>query len=300
MLQLLRNRQQHGLNPQTRGITHYEIQPLTGSEPQTIDMADAALTLTRSVGNPAGTLLLGNLLYVDPQSSGTSENLLLPPEANCEGLVIHIFNTSGVAGEEIAVQNDAGGALVTVAPDRGSVFFCDGTTWFGSTFIMGNVGASDIAEFGVTEPKMARDMLKYTDTQLSAAQVNALAAANITVVAAPAANLAVIPVDVHMFLDSGGTDFVQVNNSDQLALVYAGGAEAAELGTEAQCTAFLEATGDAALHASVLGPGAPGGIVPTAAAAINLDNNGAAEYTTGDGTLSIRVYYREVPMIAFT
>ena len=70
MLHLLRNRQQAGLNPQTRGTTHYEIVPLQGFEPQTINMNDLPVTLTRSTGNPAGELLLGNLLLVDPQSSG--------------------------------------------------------------------------------------------------------------------------------------------------------------------------------------------------------------------------------------
>jgi len=34
--------------------------------------------------------------------------------------------------------------------------------------------------------------------------------------------------------------------------------------------------------------------------AIDLDNNGAAEYTTGNGTLSIRLWFIQVPMVAFT
>lgn len=140
--------------------------------------------------------------------------------------------------------------------------------------------------------------LESQKTQLSSAQVNALLGANIEVIAAPAAGLARVPVFVHMFLDHGGTDFVQVSDTDQLALKYNGGAEIAELGTQAQCTTFLEASADAALDSPV--PAIAGGVVPVAATAIDLDNNGAAELTTGDGTLSIEVFYRTVTMAAFS
>lgn len=138
----------------------------------------------------------------------------------------------------------------------------------------------------------------YKDTQLTAAQVKALAAANIELVPAPDAGFAAVAVGVHLFLDHGGVDFVQTNDTDQLALRYSAGAEIAEIGTQAQCVSFLEASADAALYSPV--PAIAGGMVPVAATAIDLDNNGAAEYTTGDGTLSVRVYYRIVPMIAFT
>ncbi len=137
--------------------------------------------------------------------------------------------------------------------------------------------------------------LAFQDTQLSAAQLNGLAAANITVVAAPAAGLAAFPVGWSIWLDHGGTDFVQTNGADHLALRYSAAAEICELGTEAQCTALLEASADAALAGAVSAIA-----VPVAATAIDLDNNGAAEYTTGDGTLSIRVWYRTFPMAAFT
>lgn len=140
--------------------------------------------------------------------------------------------------------------------------------------------------------------LAYQDTQLTAAQLNGLAAANIDVVTSPGAGIAAIPVAVHLFLDHGGTDFVQTNNTDQLALKYKASNEISEIGTEAQCTAFLEASADAALYSPV--PVTAVGFVPEANKAISLDNNGAAEYTTGDGTLSIRVWYRTALMAAFS
>lgn len=137
--------------------------------------------------------------------------------------------------------------------------------------------------------------LAWADTQLTAAQVNALAATNIDLVAAPGAGLAVYPLAVHLFLDHGGTDFVQTAGTDHLALKYKASNEILELGSEAQCTALLEASADAALFVPVTGA-----FVPEANKAISLDNNGANEYATGDGTLSVRVFYRVVPMAAFT
>lgn len=141
--------------------------------------------------------------------------------------------------------------------------------------------------------------LQYRDVQLTAAQVNALVATNIEMVPAPGAGLAVLPVMVHMFLDHGGTDFVQTNGTDHLALLYSGSTELFEIATEAQLTTFIEASADAALAYEFGNAAAAAGLVPEANAAIDLDNNGAAEYATGDGTLSIRVYYITVPMAAF-
>jgi len=138
-------------------------------------------------------------------------------------------------------------------------------------------------------------VLSWSDTQLTAAQVNALVATNIDLVAAPGAGLAVFPVAVHLFLDHGGTDFVQDAADDHLAIKYKASNEIAELGSEAQCTALLEASADAALYVPLSSV-----FVPEANKAISLDNNGDAEYATGDGTLSVRVFYRVLPMAAFT
>ncbi len=95
---------------------------------QTIDMASGAVTLTLVPGTPAGTLLTGNILAVDANSDGT-ENLLLPPEADCNGLMLIINNTGG---ESIMVQNDAGDALLTLETANSAYLACDGTTWRGT------------------------------------------------------------------------------------------------------------------------------------------------------------------------
>lgn len=96
-----------------------------GYKVQVIDMADAAVTLTRVPGTPVGTLLTGNILFVDANSSG-SENLLLPPEADMTDVLLIINNTGG---ETINLQNDAGGAVATIATAEDCFAHCDGTTW---------------------------------------------------------------------------------------------------------------------------------------------------------------------------
>ncbi len=107
MIDILSVRENAGLNASTEGVTHHLRHELDAWRHLTINMNDAAVTLVRQDNGTAGeTLLQGNVLIVDPQSSGASENLLLPPEADCNGLLITIYN---VGGESIALQNDAGG-----------------------------------------------------------------------------------------------------------------------------------------------------------------------------------------------
>lgn len=135
----------------------------------------------------------------------------------------------------------------------------------------------------------------FQDTQLTASNVNNLLATNITLVTAPPAGFALYPTEVHFFMDFGTAAFVQAAGSDALAIRYSASTEIQELGSEAQMTALLEAAADAALIVPITSA-----VVPVTDVALDLDNNGASEYTTGDGTLSVRVYYRIVPMAAFS
>lgn len=91
---------------------------------QTIDMADNPLTLTLIPGTPTGTLMTSDVLYVDA-NSGTTENLLLPPEADWIGGILVIVNTGG---ETINIQNDAGGGILTLETLNTAIVTNDGTT----------------------------------------------------------------------------------------------------------------------------------------------------------------------------
>lgn len=133
-------------------------------------------------------------------------------------------------------------------------------------------------------------VVQITQVALTAAQVNALAATQQTLVAAQGAGTAIVPLGLLFFLDHGGTDFVQAAGTDALAIKYAGGAEIQEVATEAQMTALLEASADALLLCPITSA-----VVPTANAALQLDNNGASEYTTGNGVLYVTVIWTTMP-----
>lgn len=216
------------------------------------------------------------------------------------GTRIGHLNASGFSLVSGAITNDViqSGAFAALSVDTADIALLAVDT---AQLAALAVTTAKIAAGAVTSPKLGNGLIQFQDTQLNAAAVNGLAAANVEVVSAPAAGLAVDPIAVHMFLDHGGTDFVQTNGADHLALLYNGGSEILEIGLEATLTTFLEASADAALYWELLGYAtAAGGRIPLAATAIDLDNNGAAEYATGDGTLSIRVYYRVLPMAAFS
>ena len=94
---------------------------------QTISMTDAAhaLIVTGAAGT-AQTKITGNLLFIDPASSGTSEALTLPPEADSVGLTLWIVNT----GEEnIDLLDDTPTTIGVVTPNTAVMVMCNGTTW---------------------------------------------------------------------------------------------------------------------------------------------------------------------------
>jgi len=91
---------------------------------QTIAMNDAAVVLTKVPGTPAGTVLYGSWLLVDPE--GNTEILTLPPEADCAGDLLLIKNTGG---ETITLNNDAAATIATIATSETCFAMCDGVTW---------------------------------------------------------------------------------------------------------------------------------------------------------------------------
>lgn len=97
---------------------------------QTIAMADGQVALLRIGTAGAGeTMLTGRTLFVDAESTGATEDLLLPPEAQCTDLVLTVINT----GDEIVcVKEDSDTTVIAdVRPGAVAIFTCDGTTWRG-------------------------------------------------------------------------------------------------------------------------------------------------------------------------
>lgn len=91
--------------------------------PQTLDMADAQVALVLGTAGAGEVQLTSNVLYADA-NSGATEDLLLPPEAESQGLVLIINNTGG---EDIVVKDDGDAVTVTtLSPAETGIFVCDG------------------------------------------------------------------------------------------------------------------------------------------------------------------------------
>lgn len=128
-----------------------------------------------------------------------------------------------------------------------------------------------------------------TETILTSAEVKALAAANIDLVPAPGAGLALVPTGVYYFLDrnaayndaAGNGNLILAYKTTQTALI------------TSEADSFIDAAADAGKYEVP----AVGDFAPEANTAIVLDNDGT-EFT-GDAsnlnTLLVRVYYRIVP-----
>ena len=94
----------------------------------TVAMNDTAHALVLGTAGAAETQLISNLVICDPESAGASEDLTLPPEASCKGMVLFIFNSGG---EGIVVKDDGGGTVCTLVTTEHCIIGCDGTTWRG-------------------------------------------------------------------------------------------------------------------------------------------------------------------------
>lgn len=97
---------------------------------EAVAMADATHTLlVTGTAASAQTKITSNVLLVDPDSSGSTEILLLPAEALCTGLVLIVLNTGG---EGIVIKEDASSTtILTLDTAQSGLLFCDGVTWRG-------------------------------------------------------------------------------------------------------------------------------------------------------------------------
>lgn len=204
---------------------------------------------------------------------------------------------TGAINKGAVVYFDENGTPVGGTATGAVTIKAEGNIRIGRAPIAGASGDATIAVELITDHISATDGVVglVSKTQLTTAQVLALRATNIELIAAPASGYAIVVTGVHIYLDYNAADYVQVAATDALAVKYSSSTEITELGTEAQMTTFLEASADASLAVNV-----EADVVPVAATAVDLDNNGAAEWTTGDSTISVMVFYNIVPMAAFS
>lgn len=128
-------------------------------------------------------------------------------------------------------------------------------------------------------------------TQLTNAQMLALRATPITLVAAPGAGLAILVDGVYAYFDVTTDGYTET--ADNLAVEYASGLDVLVMET----TGWLDQATDGARYQRP----AVDVITPPANSALQLKNNGDGEFGGGNAanTLSVEVTYRVVPVAAF-
>jgi hypothetical protein len=170
----------------------------------------------------------------------------------------------------------------------------------------GSIGTAEIADLAITTGKLAANavtlakldeqVLLSADLTITTGQLLALNATPKTIVAAPGANKAIIPVMAVMYKPAG-TAYGGIAAGENLVLRYTDGS--GTVLTSVETTNFLDQA-TAQTRVALL-PQSDAGtaiteVVPTANAALVVHLL-VGEITTGDTSLLVRVYYRVVPTV---
>lgn len=247
--------------------------------------------------------------------------------------VVTSLDTSGAAvGDPVYLSDTAGGItltavgsgqvvgrVVTLSATVGKVAFdlegagagggASGTVFFDSTFRVvdeaddtkkvaidaGSVTAGQTRTLAMADRNVNLDYaIQRGYVSITPAQIRALRATPIALVAAPGVGKYVEFVSAHLWLDFGTVAHdAPVNAGDDLGIRYTDGS--GQLVASAEATGFINGASDQHRHvyATALGPATNSEITPVTNAALVLDNVGAAEYAgTGDSPLKVEVFYR--------
>lgn len=156
-------------------------------------------------------------------------------------------------------------------------------------FVDGSLVTAEYADDSVTPAKLDPMVLKYVDVTITSAQLLALNATPQTVLAAPGAAKAIIPVGVIAY-KAAGTAYAGIASGEDLSFKYtnSSGAEIAQMET----TGFLDQTTAQTRFAY---PNTVN-VTPVANAAIVVMLL-TGEITTGDSDLKLRFFYRVIPTV---
>jgi hypothetical protein len=157
-------------------------------------------------------------------------------------------------------------------------------------------GALNAAQYGgITASKLEEQHERVTDKIITSAQVLALNATPVTVIAAPGANKAIIFLGA-VVASGGGTAYAGIAATEEFSLKYTNGAGLNVATVEA--TGWLDQTTAQVRwvypHVKNITVDTPEDITPVANAAL-VAHMLVGEITTGNYPISVRVYYRIVP-----
>ena len=152
-----------------------------------------------------------------------------------------------------------------------------------------SVGTGQLADDAVTSAKMDAGLLRSSTTNLTSAQIKALKATPITLVDAPGADLAVVPVSIALVVNYGGTNAF-TETADDLSIGYSGGAEIKEI----ESTGLIDQTNDEWRYITFEFDETFQPTENTAVEITNLDDEIAGN-AAGNNTARVVLTYRVVP-----
>lgn len=152
-----------------------------------------------------------------------------------------------------------------------------------------SVGTGQLADGAITSAKMDAGLLRSATVNLTSAQIKALKATPITLVAAPGADLAVVPVSIALVVNYGGTNAF-TETADDLSIGYSGGAEIKEI----ESTGLIDQTNDEWRYITFEFDETFQPTENTAVVITNLDDEIAGN-AAGNNTARVVLTYRVVP-----
>lgn len=150
---------------------------------------------------------------------------------------------------------------------------------------IGNTGVTAIGAAKITSAMMNDNLLHYSDTTISTAEVLALRTTPKTLVAAPGAGFCIVPMAAYATLDYNSIAYD--NGTDTLDIKYTGGSALMSF-----ATTLVEASADINSYVEM----AEAARALTADTAI-VAHCSSADPTSGNSAIKIRVYYRIVPLL---
>ncbi len=224
--------------------------------------------------------------------------------ASTEGDAVFLSTTPGNWTETSARNTDPNGVAVSVgrvavvSASVGEVEInleVGGLEQIGTNEIQDSgVTTAKIAAAAVTPAKMEEGSVVFVDVQLTNANVLALATGvGIQIVAAPAANKALVFKGIHIVSDAAAGAWTEPSAPDDLVVQYADGVD---VSGSIEAGALVAASVNVREYGPVLTE-----VIPDVAAALHLFNTGG-NWGGGNAanTMSLRIWYAVVDTIAFT
>ena len=201
----------------------------------------------------------------------------------CQGATVPTADSVGFAKGCLFIDTDA-------ADGTKGLYENAGTNLLSDFNLIGEITGAEIGAGAITSAKMDASLVRFTDVVVTAAEVKALVATPIELVPATeaGAGFAIMPIAVSMFLTYGSEVFTET--ADQLLIEYSSGADLMTV----ESTGFIDQASDQNRYQAM----AATLFTPIENEAVNLgnDNDEIAGNASDDSTLTVRTYYRVVPV----